>query len=927
MSFLHPSLRARMTLAITGMVLVLMLATALITLTFFERQYEQTLTSNQSTLLSILADNIDAELKGAQEALIVNAKALPPPALNNPTLAQAWLDSRTGLINKFFTNHLMLVDTTGRIVASTPRNHRSDPANTTELAAFKQTLTTGKPGISEPQPCCNNPKDLQIIFTAPVAVDGKIKMVLAGSFSLMKPNILSKHLQVKTCTNSFLRLINRAHKVVLHPDTKRIYQSPAPDVVPAIERAFQTSELVTARHVGVNKYEIMTALKRLKTVDWLLASSFPIKEAYAPLRTARLWFTVATLLGMLLAVLVVLVMMRLLTRPLEQLALHAAGLSTKKGDERFIHLPVNGEIGNLTGAFNSMVQEIDDNTKALRESEERYRIVTEFTNDFTYWRRPDGSFEFVSPACLAVTGYSREELIERPELMEEMIYPADRPALERLISETNEAVTCADSELECRIVTKSGSIRWIRHTCRPIIDENGVFLGRRGCRSDITERTMLVDQVSHMVLHDLLTGLPNRSLFADRLFQAANRQDHEMTVVLFFGIDRFKMVNDTLGHETGDRLLVMIAERLRKLLYANDTLCRFGGDVFSFILPGRESRHEAVTMSYRILASLSDPFEISGQQVTLTGSIGIAICPLDGCDPETLQKNAETAMYDAKRGGKNCFRFYAREMNAQAAEMLRLDNSMPQSLANRDFYLQYQPQLELQQDKVVAVEALLRWRHPELGMIPPDRFIPLAEESGFIIKLGEWVMRAACSQCALWQQNGLSPLRVAVNVSGRQFNEPDFVDMVASALRDSGLPAELLELELTESLLITNEQQVLQKLQALKAMGVYLAIDDFGTGYSSLTYLKHFPLDRLKIDKSFVNDILKDPDDAAITEAIIAMAHSLKLKVIAEGVETREQLLFLEDRGCDEMQGYYLSRPLSEGDLSAFITARATQQR
>jgi EAL domain-containing protein (putative c-di-GMP-specific phosphodiesterase class I) len=282
-------------------------------------------------------------------------------------------------------------------------------------------------------------------------------------------------------------------------------------------------------------------------------------------------------------------------------------------------------------------------------------------------------------------------------------------------------------------------------------------------------------------------------------------------------------------------------------------------------------------------------------------------------------------MYDAKRSGKNCFRFYSREMNAQAAEMLRLDNSMPQGLASGDFYLHYQPQLDLKNNRVIAVEALLRWRHPEMGMISPDRFIPLAEENGFIIKLGEWVLRTACAQCAAWHAESQTPLRIAVNISGRQFNEPDFVDMVAAALNDNNLAPELLELELTESLLISNEQQALQKLQHLKKMGIYLAIDDFGTGYSSLAYLKHFPLDRLKIDKSFINDILNDPDDAAITEAIIAMAHSLKLKVIAEGVETREQLLFLEDRGCDEMQGYYLSKPLSERDLSTFIAARVQE--
>jgi EAL domain-containing protein (putative c-di-GMP-specific phosphodiesterase class I) len=328
-------------------------------------------------------------------------------------------------------------------------------------------------------------------------------------------------------------------------------------------------------------------------------------------------------------------------------------------------------------------------------------------------------------------------------------------------------------------------------------------------------------------------------------------------------------------------------------------------------------------MAYRVLASLSEPFQLSGgQQTLLTGSIGIALCPNDGKDPETLLKNAETAMYEAKRGSKNTFRFYDREMNAQAAEILAMDNSMPSGLANGDFYLHYQPQLNLKSDCVIGMEALLRWRHPELGFIGPDRFIPLAEESGFIIKLGEWVLRTACHQNAAWIKSGMPAMRIAVNISGRQFIEPDFVDQVAAALADSCLPPELLELELTESMLVSDEQQSLQRLRILKKMGIQLAIDDFGTGYSSLSYLKHFPLDRLKIDKSFINDILSDPDDAAITEAIIAMGHSLKLQVIAEGVENQEQLAFLQDRGCDEIQGYHLSKPLSEHDLASFIAAR-----
>ncbi len=635
-------------------------------------------------------------------------------------------------------------------------------------------------------------------------------------------------------------------------------------------------------------------------------------------------FPALGLLGAGLALCIIALNNWLVLRPLRLLTRHVEQLANRQGAERRITLGGAGEIGHLATAFNTMVTEVEQRNSDLQASEQRYRIVSEFSSDFIYWRRPDGSFEFTSPTCREVTGYDVEDFYQRPQLMEEIVHPDDRHLLDAFEQQAQDGV-CPGGELEYRIITQTGAIRWVRRVCRPIHDDNGRYLGRRGSLSDVSANKQLADQVSHLVLHDLLTGLPNRSLFTDRLTLTTAHAVREqgLLAVLFFGLDRFKLINDTMGHEIGDRLLVMTAERLHKLLHSEDTLCRFGGDVFAFLLVGRESKHEAVTMAYRVLASLNDPFALGGQQqALLTGSIGIALCPNDGKNAETLLKNAETAMYEAKRGGKNSFRFYTREMNAQAAEMLTLDTSMPASLANGDFYLHFQPQLAIRDNRLVGMEALLRWRHPELGFIAPDRFIPLAEENGFIIRLGEWVLRSACFQNDAWIRAGLPPLRIAVNISGRQFIEPDFVDQVAAALADSGLPAELLELELTESMLVSDEQQSLQRLRLLKKMGIQLAIDDFGTGYSSLSYLKHFPLDRLKVDKSFVNDILTDPDDAAITEAIIAMAHSLKLQVIAEGVETMEQLAFLEDRGCDEIQGYHLSKPLSEHDLVSFVTAR-----
>lgn len=912
-----------MTLAVASLILIMMLVTAVGTLSYFQKQYKTTLTTHQVGMVELLADSIDATITSAQSALQGNAKVFPADIANDPQKIQQWLENRTGLKTQFFTNHLMMFDQNGSVVALTPLSHDISHAEQHIQKIIGQTFTTGAPQISAPMPCCNNPKELQMIFTAPVIVNGAKKLVLAGSFNMNRPNFLSHFLHVKIGHNGSIRLINREHRVILHSDQSRVHHVAVDGLSSAIDQAFAEQTPVNLRHTDAYNRDVITSLVLLKQAEILVASSYQVSEAYAAANSARNLFIWVTLLGMLVAFVVILLMMRMLTRPLTTLASHVSSLPEKSGDERFIHLPVNGEIGNLTNAFNKMVQDLESQTSALVASEQRYRIVTEFTSDFTFWRLPDGNFEFLSPSCYELTGYKREELYKNPDLIEQIVHPDDLEEASKTVAAIPPEQADQDIELEYRIVTKDGTERWIRHTCRSVIDENGNFLGKRGCWCDISEHKQLAEQVNHMVQHDLLTGLPNRSMFTNCLHQlTAHKLEQRMAIVLFLGIDRFKLINDTLGHEVGDQLLVMVAERLRKLLQSGDTLSRFGGDVFAFILPGRDSRHEAVTIAYRILECLENPFNARGQQVALSGSIGIALYPQDGEDPESLQKNAETAMYDAKRNGKNCFRFYAREMNAQAAYMLQLDSSMSASLYNNDFFLQYQPQLDLYENEIVAVEALLRWRHPELGMIPPDRFIPLAEESGFIIKLGEWVLRTACKQCAEWQQTGLAPLRVAVNVSGRQFAEPDFVDLVTDALAESGLPSDLLELELTESLLVTNAHQALQKLQMLKQMGIQLAVDDFGTGYSSLAYLKHFPLDRLKVDKSFIDEILTNQDDAAIAEAIIAMARALKLKVIAEGVETAEQLAFLEQRGCNEIQGYFLSKPLTDPDLRSFVSTR-----
>lgn len=428
---------------------------------------------------------------------------------------------------------------------------------------------------------------------------------------------------------------------------------------------------------------------------------------------------------------------------------------------------------------------------------------------------------------------------------------------------------------------------------------------------DIVERKQAEEQLRVLAYHDPLTGLPNRSLFHTLLNQALAqaRRAQRTGAVIFIDLDHFKNINDSLGHALGDLLLRHAAARLSGCLRESDTVARLGGDEFTVLLGEISQVADAVTVAKKILDVMAAPFDLGGQEAFVTASLGISVFPGDGDDLQTLLKNADTALYRAKEQGRSGYAFYTADMNAEALRRLKLENSLRRALERQEFMVYYQPRIALDTGRVIGVEALLRWQHPEMGLVPPAQFISLAEETGLIVPIGEWVLRAACAQAKAWQAAGFPSLRLSVNLSGRQLRQPDVVAMVAGALKDTGLDPGRLELELTESILMQDAADTIAKLQGLKGLGVQLAIDDFGTGYSSLEYLSRFPIDHLKIDRSFVRDISSIADDGTIVRAIIAMAHSLKLKVTAEGVETAEQLGFLRTYRCDETQGYYFGAP------------------
>jgi diguanylate cyclase (GGDEF)-like protein/PAS domain S-box-containing protein len=517
----------------------------------------------------------------------------------------------------------------------------------------------------------------------------------------------------------------------------------------------------------------------------------------------------------------------------------------------------------------------------------------------------------------------------------ERVHPQDRELVARA---TGEAVRKESPySFDARVLLPDGAVRFVHEQAEVVFDDDGAPLRLAGTTQDITERKQIEEQISFLAYYDGLTRLPNRVLFMERLNQAlstAQRQGNTLAL-LFLDLDRFKRINDTLGHTVGDRLLQAVSERLKKCLRSTDTIARgdplassdtvarLGGDEFILTINDIARGEDAAKIARRIMEALNEPFKLEEQEVFVTGSIGISLFPHDGKDADTLLKNADSAMYHAKDAGRGTYQFYNASMNAAALQRLAMENSLRKALERQEFLLHFQPQIDVATGRIIGAEALVRWRHPDLGMVAPNDFIPLAEETGLIMPIGEWVLRAACAQGKAWRDEGLGEMIIAVNLSGRQFRQQPLVHTVDEIVKSTGFDPRCLELEITESILVQNVEETITALKRLKDMGLRVSVDDFGTGYSSLTYLRRFPIDTLKIDQSFTRDIATDPGDAAITAAIIAMAEGLKMAVIAEGVETPEQRDCLRQHGCRLMQGYLFSRPVPADQFRLLLQKQA----
>jgi diguanylate cyclase (GGDEF)-like protein len=563
---------------------------------------------------------------------------------------------------------------------------------------------------------------------------------------------------------------------------------------------------------------------------------------------------------------------------------------------------------------------------AIKKLEDRVRLLEQVIDNF-----PGGILLFNHDLELVLCNAQQKRLLEYPE---EMFAPGP-PRLEQIFEYNARRGEYGPGDVDEQVKSRIALAREGRAHAFERTRPNGTVLEIRGSPLqgggfvttylDITERRKNEALIAHMAHHDLLTNLPNRSLFLDRLAQATARAVRGAKVaLLFIDLDRFKPVNDRFGHAVGDKVLQEVAQRLRIATRKADSIARVGGDEFVAILNDVKSSEDVGIVADRILTALAKPFLVDDLAIEIGASIGIAISPQDGVEPDQLIKSADAAMYRAKEHGRNIFECCTPELNTRIHEKMVLQAELRNAIDRGEFVLLYQPQVDLRTERVFAVEALIRWRHPTLGTISPVKFIPIAEETGLIVAIGDWVLQEACRQNKAWRNAGLPPINMSVNVSARQFKEKDLTRRVVNALRDSGMEPNCLELELTESLIMYDVDNAISTMQELQGLGVQLSIDDFGTGYSSLSALKTFPVARLKIDKSFIVDLCSNENDRAVASAVIALGQRLKLRVIAEGVETGDQLAILRESNCDEMQGYHFSKPIPAHEMEALLRSAST---
>ncbi|MDO8127645.1 MAG: EAL domain-containing protein [Candidatus Brocadiales bacterium] len=686
-----------------------------------------------------------------------------------------------------------------------------------------------------------------------------------------------------------------------------------------VRMAIEGGENMVGIYPDYRNIPIAGASAYIPEYKWTLLSEIDVAEAFAPLK----WLGIVTgtvggictAAASTFAILFAMSMARPIKRLTTDVERFASGDIKARTD-----VTRRDEIGGLAKGFNVMAGELEKEITGRERREVALRklsLAVEQSPNVVLITDAQGSIEYVNPRFTQVTGYAPEEVIgKNPRILKSGKTP---PEVYKRLWET--ITSGGEWRGEFCNKKKNGELYWESAVISPIKNAEGVITHFVGSAEDTTERKQAEEKLNQLAYYDPLTGLPNRTLLNDRLTVAIAHahRSKEGLAVLLLDLDRFKYVNDSLGHSVGDHLLMAVAKTLKTCVREGDTVSRLGGDEFTVLLPGIIHKEDPSRVAKKILEAVRKPLDLGGHTLHTTVSIGISLYPNDGKDVETLLRNADTAMYHVKAKDRNNYQHYTSAMHTKIADRLTLEDDLHKATEREEFVLYYQPQVDVKTGRITGVESLIRWQHPKRGLLSPMEFIHVAEDTGLIIPLSEWVLRTACAQGKSWQDVGLTPLRITVNLSAHTFLHPHLIETVSDALRKTNLAPRLLELEITEGTIMQSIEVTTHRLRELNSLGINIAIDDFGTGYSSLSYIKSFPIQKLKIDKSFVRDITTDPNDAAIVTAIITMAHKLGLAVVAEGVETVAQLEFLRSLECDEIQGYLFSKPVPAEEFEKML--------